>query len=273
MMYGRIYYNERDKMKQLRYKITISRRKLDALYNSTTVKDLNTKKRVLYKENPTLVKDCCRQGSYHYIPMPSQYILIEFLALKEWIRKQSTLKKPLIKRKCRFLDAGSGIGNILLLADAANLSTQYTGIEFNKPTLELSKKILGHSKERFKLILGDIITYKDYNNFDIVYYYCPFHNPLLGIYFEELLEDKISPGTILAYHLKQSHEIHKDNRFTRIILTINIGTGKTLSSRPLQFYVKTSTGPRTSSDISKFVCKNLPKKYKARINKHIAKYL
>lgn len=253
------------------YKITISKKKINLLHKSSIVKKLHDGRHSLYKKETTLFEQCKKQGMYYYIPMSSRYLLIEFLALKEWIKKQTILKElPIRTKNLKFLDAGSGIGNVLLLANVVKLSTYYTGIKFNKPTCELSKDILNFPKKRFKIILGDIITYEKYNNFDILYYYCPFENPLLEIYFEELLEDNMRLGAILAYHLKKSYRIYNDKRFTKIILNVN-------NTNTFSFYVKTSNGPRTSSELPQFSKEpyhrlNLSEKYKIKIDKHISKY-
>ena len=267
--------------KPLKYKVTISGKKLNSLCNLTSVKELETVKHILYERNATSMKQCIdKYGAYPYIPMSSRHVLSMFLALKKWIKQQSTLKNPLIKNKTeyKFLDAGSGIGNILLLASLADLSTRYVGIEFNKPTLEASTKVLSGSKKKFKVVYGDIITYKRYSDFDIMYYYCPLHNHILEIYFEELLEDEAGYGAILICEMKRSSKMYKDNRFIEVNLQIPVDNTEIKSlqyneTNFLRFYIKTSTKPRTYSALTEnYKWKEIPEKYKARITKHVDTY-
>lgn len=238
-------------------------------------------------------KKCKKVGSFHYIPRWSTEILKEFIVLKKWLRDSVNHKNLFVKAKNKgikrtFVDAGSGFGNILLLANMSRLSKYCTGIEFNKFTSDTAKEILNTTKEDFKLILDNIITYKKYAEFDIIYYYHPFSDPLLEVYFEEFIEDEASLGTIIIPKSKHNYNIQYDKRFTRITILIHnslINKRKQHSIHSaFTFYIKTLMGPRTHSALFKEIeikktnsdvrCgrlswKKFPRKYKIIINQKL----
>lgn len=232
--------------------MTVSKKDEEEFYNllgtnnDGRLYDINNK---LYKENPTISNDCSKVGSYPFIPMSLPNIMRSFIAIKKWIKKQNRYytKATESNKKSSFLDAGSGIGNILEAAKAAKLAKHFTGIEFNEPTHKTAKKFLNNEDKDFSLLLDDILTYDNYSAFDIIYYYSPLRIGMLETYFEELVEDDASIGTIIIPKMKMGAQIRKDKRFKRICLSVRYYRYD--QDTPVDFYIKTESGERKKSDL------------------------
>jgi SAM-dependent methyltransferase len=119
----------------------------------------------------------------------------------------------------KFLDAGCGIGNILVLALYSELCNRVYGLEYFPKTLAAAEKFLephrglGYS---IKVRKADITTYKSYGNYDVIYYYCPLSNHDKEVAFEESVEDQMKIGAVLLPYSKGSKRINKDPRFERV---------------------------------------------------------
>ena len=177
-------------------------------------------------------------GSYPYVPRNPLEMIQGFLALR------AMFKDPFNT----FLDAGAGFGNILLIADLTKLAKHCVGLEIDETTMDISKRVV-ENRNRVELILGDIFIYKDYSKANIIYYFSPFSNWLLESYFEELVEDEASVGTIIIPRLKSSKAIDKDERFTQTVLEIKNSAINNGSHYPFYFYTKIKAGPREYSDL------------------------
>jgi len=146
--------------------------------------------------------------SYPFIPLRPDIILSELIFAIELLTgkfgRDSWTKAP------KFLDAGCGPGNIMLLAGACGFNPY--GIELDTEAIEHAK----HFNPYYRNISRrNILTYKDYGKFDVVYYYCPINGPK-QTNFEELVEDTMKVGAILLPHLKKSRRIIDDERFKRL---------------------------------------------------------
>ena len=260
-----IKVSEKELCNALKHPISKSK----TIHNCKMFRKLETVEDLLYRKNPTLRRRYYKKGLYPYIPRNPVRTTIEFIALRKWIKSNVIFTKAAKNKDNRtFLDAGAGLGNIMLIADASRLSANCTGIECNKQTLRLSKEILD---KKFELIPGDIITYNRYKKFDIIHYFCPISCRALEIYFEEQIEDNVPVGTIILPKLKISASLCKDPRFVGVDLNINTTYGKRLT-----FFIKTSMGQRKKSALSNILkhegsldLKNIPKKYKALIEARI----
>jgi len=156
------------------------------------------------------------------------------------------------RRSIKFLDAGCGIGNILTLAQGFHMAGEYHGIEYFKHTAERATLFLGLDKiknhknrerhDKFKLIQDNILTFNNYGDYDIIYYYCPLEDKRLQARFEERVEDQMKVGSILIPILKQSRVVLKDYRFQELDISRT-------SANPI--YMKIKEGKRRSSDISR----------------------
>ena len=75
----------------------------------------------------------------------------------------------------KFLDCGCGIGNIMMIANS--LGFKAYGIEYEKENVELARKLLRNTiNPDEQVIYGDIMEYKHYKQYDVIYYYEPLKN-------------------------------------------------------------------------------------------------
>jgi len=82
-------------------------------------------------------------------------------------------RNKLSRRK--FLDAGCGLGNILIAAQAIGFDAH--GIEFDSKTFKLANKLFnGAAGVTPTIEKANMITYDKYDKFDIIYYYVPIRN-------------------------------------------------------------------------------------------------
>ena len=161
-------------------------------------------------------------GSYPFIPKQVESVIRQFLVLKsnlcdipQWSGHKT--KKP------KFLDAGCGIGNILVFAKSIELledrKSIYCGLEYFDHTIKAAKRYLKtYPYDNIKIRKADILTYKSYDQYDIIYYYCPFCNKKKEKLFEKRVEDQMKTGAILIPCFKVDRNIDEDKRFKELKL-------------------------------------------------------
>jgi len=167
-----------------------------------------------------------KNGSFPFIPMGTQSVAKDFVLTADLIRQKSRkyCEQPThwmynkTSYQLTFLDAGCGIGNIMLIANMFGLGGEQHGIEYDKKTIDAAHKFLRTYSDRNNFVIhhGDILTFPNYKDYDIIYYYCPFSSYLLQAFFEERLEDEVKVGTIIMPYLKRSDVVRKDSRFKRL---------------------------------------------------------
>ena len=79
-----------------------------------------------------------------------------------------------ISRYPKFLDCGCGIGNIMMLAE--KLGFKPYGIEYEKENVALARTLLRGIINNRQIIHDDILKYKHYNRYDVIYYFEPLQN-------------------------------------------------------------------------------------------------
>lgn len=127
-------------------------------------------------------------GLYHLYIFRRLYKVLEAKKLKN--KRKTWLER---KEKPRFLDAGCGIGNMLLLAEACGF--RVSGIELDKKTHKIAEKLL-HRDRRFydggrdKVFHGDILKFNKYKQYDVIYFYQPMSNgPLMSRFVWKLVKE------------------------------------------------------------------------------------
>lgn len=127
--------------------------------------------------------------------------IISFIAIfNDLISSQQWTPKQI--EKIRFIDVGCGVGQKIFLAQCFGFKAY--GLELRKALIEEGKKafgLVGGKPEHFLNILnnwecksepafiqGNALTFEDYSNFDVIYFYCPLFKPEL----QKKLEDKIA---------------------------------------------------------------------------------
>ena len=148
------------------------------------------------------------KDKYHLIPLNNE----EFINDLERIKK--VYKGG---RQLTFLDAGCGIGVKVMIA--RYLGFKAKGIELNDKYLKIARLLLPPDSycspiRGSDITKADILKYKRYNKFDIIYYYSPLIK--LEKEFEEKVEDEAKVGAYIIAHNKRSSRIDKDKRFKKI---------------------------------------------------------
>ena len=192
-----------------------------------------------------------KDGSYVFIPHGIQRTMSHFLSLSRRLFKDERWS-GFVKKGTKFLDAGCGIGNIMAIARQSRIADICHGIEFDKDTARRARMWLSIDVKRkekpesweyasqLKVIKGDILTFKNYADYDVIYYYSPFCNPVLEALFEELVEDSMQVGAVIIPKLKKSKAVLQDKRFVRI---------KTPEFPAEPAFIKIGGGKRKRSDI------------------------
>jgi SAM-dependent methyltransferase len=169
-------------------------------------------------------------GSYNFVPIRFDHIYSIFSELHEVLSKRQSKgydpRCPLTGyyggKKAKFLDAGCGIGNVLLVAAHFGLGNQFVGLEYYDKVADAAEMFLGlkNKKRRPGSIFGirrhDITKYRHYGQYDFIYYFHPLSNYDKEVAFERRVEDQMKVGAILIAMMKGDNRIGKDDRFKRI---------------------------------------------------------
>lgn len=148
--------------------------------------------------------------SYHFIPHGSRLtasLILKARSVLELNRKHRTYPSY------KFLDAGCGAGNVMLLAFKACFSVY--GLEIDPTTIAFAEK-LEILPGRGLIKRQNILTYKDYSKYDVIYFFRPIINELKQREFENRLKDQMKIGAILIPILAADTSITRDKRFKRI---------------------------------------------------------
>lgn len=165
------------------------------------------------------------RGSFNFIPIELYRIIADFILLREAL-EQDRRWSGYCKKNTKFLDAGCGIGNVLLMATVTNICYEAHGLELFPKTFTKAKRWLGNScitdphrrtdsgfnMPRIVLLKRDILTFRDYKNYDVIYYYRPFKDGTKENKFESKVENDMSVGSVLIPKLKYT-ELDHDKRF------------------------------------------------------------
>lgn len=107
----------------------------------------------------------------------------------------------------KFIDIGCGIGNIVLLANAAHYEA--TGLEYDLETCKTAKHLC--KRTNIKIIKGDMRTFKNYCKYDVLYFYQPMRDYHAMLTFTTELAKQMKPGAYLICNdLSESFENSKD---------------------------------------------------------------
>jgi SAM-dependent methyltransferase len=175
-------------------------------------------------------------GGYHFIPYPPHRFT------KLLLRAKKLLPKNVPKKEANnythyigpptFLDCGCGVGWTLKVARAAGFRSR--GIEYDKDTINVARKLCNPEH----IIEANLLEYKDYSGYDVIYYYHPFSDHNSQEVFERLLFTNLKPGALViacrtyffeAPNIKflKEHGIRvKYSDCTNYILQKNVGVNK-----------------------------------------------
>jgi SAM-dependent methyltransferase len=173
-------------------------------YHSILSKIANTE----CKAKQSRQKKGCFDFIAHSLPQVANCIHLAVKYLKE--NKKHSIYYP------KFLDCGCGYGNIMFLA--YHLGCSAHGIDLNERALNLARTNNGRNypeAKHWRVYRRDILTYKDYGEYDIVYYYCPMQDGSLEKKFEAKLANDMRVGAI-ALPFYSISTFRKDKRFVHL---------------------------------------------------------
>lgn len=150
-----------------------------------------------------------QKGRFQFIPANLDQILYFLDEIVEYYNK-----KGISIHSLKFLDAGCGIGNILMIANLMGFNAY--GIEIDSRNIRIAKKLVTNSyRIRFEITKGDILTFKNYSHYDVIYFYYPLYDYEKQKRFEAKLVNDMKVGAIvMQYGSKDA--LKNDSRFKHI---------------------------------------------------------
>ncbi len=141
---------------------------------------------------------------YPFVAMDTRQVLEQLLFVRRYLCAAGSVEPETLK----FVDIGCGFGNVMLFAE--QLEFRVFGLEKDEASLEVARSLFDPEQ----LIEEDIRHYSGYDQFDIVYYFCPLTEGQRE--FERFVEDRMKKGAILIANYKRSQDIDQDSRFKRL---------------------------------------------------------
>jgi len=150
------------------------------------------------KEGEAHAKRRRKKGHYHFIQRPVDHVIRLLQAARAYFSKigadNYSIHNP-DGKKPMFLDAGCGVGNIVMLAHAVGFDAY--GIEYDLKTLNRGKKLFEQFRlDPGRLMKGDILEFNNYHIYDVIYTYCPMVNHKLEQQFEDKARREAKKGAI-----------------------------------------------------------------------------
>lgn len=149
---------------------------------------------------------------YPFTAMDSRQVFTQLEFVRNYLNQQSVDKN----RQTTFLDIGCGIGNILLFAEQFNFDVY--GLEKDTYPAFIASQLLAADK----IFVEDIWSYKNYGQYDVIYYFRPFAAREPQKKFEKMIEDQLKPSAILIANHKNSDKINQDQRFIQLSATLPV---------------------------------------------------
>lgn len=141
------------------------------------------------RDNSYITEGPKEMQGYKCIHLPTH----EFFNTLNEVIKKTKLNEKL--EEIKFLDVGCGVGQKVFLAE--KLFGMYAhGIELRKPIAEAAKKIT-YSYRETKIFEETALTFKDYDKYDIIYFYQPIADFELSKKMELLIAEKAKSGCIV----------------------------------------------------------------------------
>ncbi|HID97572.1 MAG TPA: class I SAM-dependent methyltransferase [Thermodesulfobacteriaceae bacterium] len=146
-------------------------------------------------------------SEYPFLPMDSRQVYAQI----DFVKRYLDTRDPATPGNSHsFLDVGCGIGNILLIAEEFRF--EVFGLEKDEYPFAMASELIGQDR----IFREDIRNYKNYGDFDVIYYYCPLTDGPPQMELEILIEDQMKPGAILIANHKRSRAIEQDPRFRKL---------------------------------------------------------
>ncbi len=137
-------------------------------------------------------------GHYPFIPTYSISSLVRCLCeVRDYISKRDKISgNPL---RLKFLDCGCGIGNIMMLAKRIDGYKSVVGIEYDSATYKVAKELLSQYSDDIndKVIHNDLLDFRGYGKFDVIYYYEPISDVKKRNEFCKKLANNMKAGAVV----------------------------------------------------------------------------
>lgn len=151
-------------------------------------------------------KESCNDSAreYPFVPMDTRQMFRQIQVANNHLQAKGR------QGMRSFIDIGCGIGNVLLVAEQMGFDVY--GIEKDPYPCQIARRLLGEEK----VDQTDIWDYQNFADFDVIYYFRPFHDGPYQRKFEHLVEESLKKGGILIANRKMSDRIETDNRFQQL---------------------------------------------------------
>lgn len=138
------------------------------------------------------------EGQYTFIPSDPDFL--EFYRLRQYFKSYSP----------SFLDAGCGIGNIMIMA--STFGFKVTGIECDNRNLKIARRLFNgrrliYTHHRPFFIKGDILKFENYHEYDVIYCYHPLRDYALEAQFETKIMCEMKVGAYFWRRMPQTPPI------------------------------------------------------------------
>lgn len=111
------------------------------------------------------------------------------------------------KPRPKFLDCGSGLAFVTALAHGIGFDA--TGVEWSEKYVSLANRLFSPATT----LQGDVLEFRGYADYDVIYYYGPFSDEALQRRFEEKVEAEAKVGAVIIGNRKASDAWRSSNRF------------------------------------------------------------
>jgi 2-polyprenyl-3-methyl-5-hydroxy-6-metoxy-1,4-benzoquinol methylase len=137
-----------------------------------------------------------KNGCYKFVPTRIGSLVPAFIAVDKYICK----KNHMLSEHIHFLDAGCGMGNIMLLA--RELDWHASGVEIDPKCAEIARAITKqgpwiYGRAPAHVHVGDLLKYTQYHKYDVIYYWEPIYDRKLMLEFTNRLADQMKPGAVV----------------------------------------------------------------------------
>jgi SAM-dependent methyltransferase len=153
-------------------------------------KAIRTFERILVGHRP---KDL-PNDSYEYIPFNLESFIKQIKVAYKLAKRGNT--EP------QFLDIGCGIGTKVMIARTFFAISH--GVEISKEYYDIAKKLTNYCNAY--VFHEDALKFKNYHEYDVLYYYCPIADYNKQRELEKLVCECMKPGAILLANLRKSSE-------------------------------------------------------------------
>lgn len=151
-----------------------------------------------------------KNKSYPFIPFHTKTAVAQIMKAYNVL---TSTRRPNTYPTYKFLDAGCGIGNIMLLASKIGFTVY--GLEIDPTIIRFAREIGLYSNN---IIKQNILTYRSYSKYDVIYFYRPIVDEVKQAKFEKRVKDQMKQGAILIPNLMADQSIKTDPRFEKILV-------------------------------------------------------